>query len=30
LLLSGNLLVALNDGGLRQRLTPLIGLSYTF
>jgi frataxin-like iron-binding protein CyaY len=30
LLLSGDLLVALNDGGLRQRLTPLIGLSYTF
>ena len=30
LILSGNLLVALNDGGLRQRVAPLIGLSYTF
>lgn len=30
LLLSGNILIALNDGGLRQRVVPLIGLSYTF
>jgi hypothetical protein len=30
LLLSGNLLVALNDGGLRSRLAPLVGLSYSF
>jgi hypothetical protein len=29
-LVSGNLLVALNDGGLRERVTPLLGLSYTF
>lgn len=27
---AGNLLVALNDGGLRQKVVPLIGLSYTF
>lgn len=30
LLVSGNLLFALNDGGLRQTVVPLIGLSYTF
>jgi hypothetical protein len=30
LLVSGNLLVALNEGGLRERVTPLIGLSYSF
>jgi hypothetical protein len=30
LIVSGNLLVALNKGGLRQRVTPLIGLSYSF
>jgi hypothetical protein len=30
LLLSGNLLLALNDGGLRERVTPLIGLSCIF
>jgi hypothetical protein len=30
LLVSCNLLVALNDGGLRERVTPLIGLSYAF
>ena len=30
LLLTGNVIVALNQGGLRQRLTPLIALSYTF
>jgi hypothetical protein len=30
LLVSGNLLVALNDGGLRARLAPLVGLSYSF
>jgi hypothetical protein len=30
LIVSGNLLVALNEGGLRQRITPLIGLSYSF
>jgi hypothetical protein len=30
MIVSGNLLVALNDGGLRERVTPLIGLSYTF
>ncbi|MGH8101076.1 MAG: hypothetical protein ACREIW_07245, partial [Chthoniobacterales bacterium] len=27
LLLTGNVIVALNEGGLRQRLTPLIALS---
>jgi hypothetical protein len=30
LIVSGNLLVALNEGGLRQRVTPLVGLSYSF
>jgi hypothetical protein len=30
LVLSSNFLVALNDGGLRQSVVPLIGLSYTF
>ena len=30
LVLSSNFLVALNDGGLRQSVIPLIGLSYTF
>jgi len=30
LLLTGNVLVALNDGGLRERVIPLVGLSYTF
>jgi hypothetical protein len=30
LLFSGNLLVALNEGGLRQRVTPLVGVSYAF
>jgi hypothetical protein len=29
-IVSGNLLVALNDGGLRERVVPLIGLSYSF
>jgi hypothetical protein len=29
LVLSGNLWIALNEGGLRQRVVPLIGLSYT-
>jgi hypothetical protein len=29
-LLSGNVLVAVNNGGLRQRVTPLIGISYVF
>lgn len=27
---STNMLIALNDGGLRQKVVPLIGLSYTF
>jgi hypothetical protein len=27
---SSNLLIALNDGGLREKVVPLIGLSYTF
>jgi hypothetical protein len=30
LVVSSNFLVALNDGGLRQSVVPLIGLSYTF
>lgn len=30
LLLTGNLLIALNDGGLRDRVVPLIGLGYSF
>lgn len=30
LVLSTNFLVALNDGGLRQSVVPLVGLSYTF
>jgi hypothetical protein len=30
LIISGNLLIALNDGGLRERVAPLIGLSYSF
>jgi hypothetical protein len=30
LLLTGNLLFRLDDSGLRQKLTPLIGLSYSF
>jgi hypothetical protein len=30
LLLTGNIIVALNDGGLRQRVTPMVALSYTF
>jgi hypothetical protein len=30
LLLTGNLLIQLDDGGLRQRVVPLIGLSYAF
>ncbi|MBC8164395.1 MAG: transporter [Bryobacteraceae bacterium] len=30
LLLTGNLLIQLDDGGLRQRIVPLIGLSYAF
>jgi hypothetical protein len=30
LLLTGNLLFRLDDGGLRQKLTPMIGLSYSF
>jgi hypothetical protein len=30
LLLTGNVIVALNDGGLRQRVTPLVALSYGF
>jgi hypothetical protein len=30
LLLTGNALIAANDGGLRERVTPLVGLSYTF
>ena len=30
LIVTGNLLIALNDGGLRERIAPLIGLSYIF
>lgn len=30
LIVSGNILVALNNGGLRERVIPLIGLSYSF
>jgi hypothetical protein len=30
LLLTGNGLIAANDGGLRERVIPLVGLSYTF
>jgi hypothetical protein len=30
LIITGNLLIALNDGGLRERVAPLIGLSYIF
>lgn len=30
LLLTANVLIAMDSGGLRQRATPLIGLSYTF
>jgi hypothetical protein len=30
LIVTGNLLIALNDGGLRERVAPLIGLSYIF
>lgn len=30
LVFSSNLLIALNDGGLRQRVIPLIGFGYTF
>ncbi len=30
LLFTGNVLVALNQGGLRERVAPLIGLSYTY
>jgi len=30
LLLTANLLVQMDDGGLRQRVVPLIGLSYAF
>ena len=30
LIVSGNLLIALNEGGLRQPVAPLIGLSYSF
>jgi hypothetical protein len=30
LVFSTNLLIALNDGGLRERVVPLIGFSYTF
>jgi hypothetical protein len=30
LLLDGNLLFALDDNGLRDRVTPLIGLEYSF
>ncbi len=30
LLVSGNVMIAVNDGGLRQRVTPLIGVSYIF
>jgi hypothetical protein len=29
-IVSGNILVALNNGGLRERIVPLIGLSYSF
>jgi len=29
-IVSGNLLIALNNGGLRERIAPLIGLSYSF
>ncbi|MBV9302213.1 MAG: hypothetical protein JOY62_06400 [Acidobacteriaceae bacterium] len=29
-LVSANMLVALNDGGLREKVIPLIGVSYTF
>jgi hypothetical protein len=30
LLVSFNVLVQLNDGGLRSRVVPLVGFSYTF
>ncbi len=30
LLLTGNILIKLDDGGLRARVVPLVGLSYTF
>ena len=30
LVLSSNLLIAVNNGGLRERVIPLIGLSYTY
>ncbi len=30
LLLSGNVLIALNNGGLRDKVVPLVGLSYSF
>jgi opacity protein-like surface antigen len=30
LLLTGNVLIKLNDGGLRAKFVPLVGLSYTF
>jgi hypothetical protein len=30
LLLTGNVLIKINDGGLRAKFIPLIGLSYTF
>jgi hypothetical protein len=30
LIVTGNLLIALNNGGLRERVAPLIGLSYIF
>ena len=29
-LVTGNMIVALNDGGLRQRITPLVAVSYAF
>jgi hypothetical protein len=30
LLVTGNLLVKLDQGGLRERMAPLVGVSYTF
>ena len=30
LLITGNVLIRLNDGGLRSRFVPLVGISYTF
>jgi len=30
LILTGNILVALDDGGLRSHVVPLVGVSYSF